>query len=144
MTQRLDDLIQDGYIEIDMGKYGDEGQKVILRKPNFRMRNNIRNQMAREGLLVDNPESECIKERAADVILYGALMTISSAPFPITLEGFYDYCDKLDTVKYGNSDRFWADLLVSAKEIQSGDSPFVASPSREKQTSEPATTSELS
>ena len=137
-------MIQDGYIEIDMEKYGDAGQKVILRKPSFRMRNNIRNQMARDGLLVDDPESECIKERAADVILYGALMTVSSAPFPVTLEGFYDYCDKLDTVKYGNSDRFWAELLVSSTEIQSSDSPFVASPSQEKQTSEPATPSELS
>ncbi len=134
-------MIQDGYIEIDMEKYGDAGQKVVLRKPSFRMRNNIRNQMARDGLLVDDPEAECVKERAADVVLYGALMTIASAPFPITLEGFYDYCDKLDSAKYGNSDRFWAELLVSAKEIQSSDSPFAVSPSPERQTSGPVTTS---
>lgn len=130
-----------GYIEIDMGEYGKEGEKVVLSKPSFRMQNNIRNQLLKEGL--GNPDDkESRKDRQFDLALYAALSTVRSAPFPVTLEGFLDYCDSLDEVEYGKGAEFGARLILEAEHIQSGKmSPFADSRSAEKQSSEPASMS---
>lgn len=113
-------------LTIDLTEYGAEGA-IEMRKPSPRREREFLNQISRYSVKGESG-GMVIKEGAplGDIRILSMLMYVSVAPFPLTLDGYLDFTDRL------NPDAAVAlqkRMEEGAAEVAS-DSPFAGSTSQ--------------
>ena len=114
---------------IDLKKYGGEGFLEMMFPPLSRsaeMDNIIAGMLVKmdeNGNVVRNPSGN------AEAILLKVLCYVESGPFERTKESFYAYTDKLDSIRRGNGQGLYNEMLEAIKRIDEGEtSPSADSP----------------
>lgn len=117
-------------IIIDLSEYGAAGQ-IVMRKPSPRRQNEFKNQISR---FYDNIQTKTLKPNAAlgDMEMLMTLQYISEAPFPINLEGYFQFTDAMDP---DYADALNTRIGEAAQELIKY-SPFAGSPPQETNPSE--------
>lgn len=112
----------DGAVRIDMAKYGMTGE-VVVREPRLTRRRKAANAIGRVSGIGINQTVDLSKTSVGDLNTILTLTFVDSAPFPTDLEnldGFFDYCDKMDDIERGNADKFWDELCKAVTDITEG------------------------
>lgn len=125
------------YISIPLGEYGFDGA-IDMGKPSFRKINDMKNAISNvTKLRTANGQAVIDRTNIGDIEIIGNLAYVRSAPFPLTLDGFLDFCDILDYKEIGSAQRLWDKICETVKTIDGGvTSPFADSQTPEKESSE--------
>lgn len=129
-------------ISIPLEKYGGKGV-VEVSAPTLRRKIEMKNQLgklAKMSVALDEKD----EGRKVDITLdegYQYIITnlvyVRKAPFPLDVEGFLRYCDRLDERELGMGELLLDTIHEATLAIDSGDaSPFVTSLRQENGTSE--------
>lgn len=120
------------YISIPLGEYGFDGA-IEMAKPSFRKVNDMKNAISNvTRMRASNGQTVVERTNIGDIEIIGTLSYVRSAPFPVNLEGFLDFCDVLDHKSVGSAQRLWDKMLETVKAIdEGGTSPFAGSPTQE-------------
>lgn len=120
------------FVSIPLGEYGFDGA-IEMGKPSFRKLNDMKNAISNTTRMRTSGGQAVIeKTNIGDIEIIGNLSYIRSAPFPITLEGFLDFCDALDYKSLGSAEKLWDRICETVKMIEEGGtSPFADSQTQE-------------
>ena len=124
-------------IEKDLADFGLEGT-LVMRAPNRRKKNDLKNAVGRCTKLVQGENGPEIEEAdLGDMEICNILAYVYKAPFTITLKGYLEYADLLS--KYGKDDeeeQLYDFMMESVREIKEAGSPFADSQSATIESSE--------
>lgn len=109
---------------VNLADFGGEGY-VEVGKQSLTMKVRLKNELGKRAKVkvVDN-EQILVYDDMGDVQIIKALSFVRSAPFPCTLKGFLDYCDKLDEIKVGNGEALLKAIEDAAQEVSSSAGPL--------------------
>ena len=109
---------------VNLADFGGDGF-VEVGAPTLTMKVKLKNELGRRAKMrvVDGEQILCYEDMG-DVEIIKALSFVRSAPFPCTLKGFLDYCEKLDEVKVGNGEALLSAIEDAAKEVSSSAGPL--------------------
>ncbi len=109
---------------IELKDFGGEGC-VEVGSPTLSMKVKLKNELGKRAKIrvVDGQQ---IMEYSdiGDVEILKTLSFIRSAPFPLTLRGFLDYCDELDKKSVGNAERLFEAISLAAEEVATSPGPL--------------------
>ena len=111
--------------KIDLAEFGMEGE-IILSSPSLRkqiMTKNALGNCARTHLVDGKPVVDETCLGGVDIIT--TLQYVKSAPFKTDLNGFLDYCDRMDANELGSAERLYEKLReMTAIYAECAKSPF--------------------
>lgn len=118
-------------IIIDLAPFGGEGA-VEIAKPSFRKKQIMKNELGRcMGAYVDAEGTGRVRETPlGDIEVIKAMSYIKSAPFPQNLNGFMDFCDKLES-KGGSADDLFDEIQAKIAVLEKKPGPLDGSVSAE-------------
>lgn len=120
---------------IDLGKYGQEGTVEVC-KPSMRRLNMMKNALGKCTKTKQvNGETVVTDINVGDASLIRTLSFVSRAPFPTDLEGFLNYCDKMDAVQLGSAEQLVNEIDGIITELKAVESPLADSQGAETQSS---------
>ena len=120
---------------INLKDFGSEGE-ITLEPLTFRRRKQLQNNI---GLCMNVKNNEVEPTRMGDVMIYKVMAYIVSAPFRYdTIEGFYNFMDKMDRISPDNGERLFSALNDAIKELGQEES----SPLDNSQTTSPLSDTE--
>ena len=118
---------------LDMGKYGVAGT-IELCKPSLRKLNMRKNELGRcTKTEYVNGKPIVVDIRVGDASIINTLSYVRKAPFPTDLEGFLDYCDRMDEANLGSAEAMLNDMDAVIEEIKGEGSPLENSQGAETQ-----------
>lgn len=109
---------------LNMEDYGMTGT-VEISKPTLRrriQRDNAIGNCTRADLV--NGEPVVSETRVGDAAVIKVLAYVGKAPFPTDLNGFLNYCDKMDSNDLGSAERLITDIEAAALQIEEGETPL--------------------
>jgi len=134
------DIVINPKVTVDLAKYGAEGQ-IVLEPLNFRRRKELQNNMGKTTHIssLKDEDIEMKSQDFGDLSVYRVMAYITSAPFRYdTLQGFYNFMDRLDRQRLGSADELFADLETEIKGLKGNNaSPLANLPTSETPTSVP-------
>ena len=109
---------------IDLAAYGGEGF-VEVGPSTLAMKVKLKNELGKRAKMkVVDGEQILVYDDIGDVEIIKTLAFVRSAPFPCTLKGFLDYCDKLDAIKIGNGEALLNAIDAAIEEVTSTSGPL--------------------
>lgn len=123
---------------IDLTAYGMPEKELVLSAPTFGRKVAARNASTAKAKVSRNGKETSLTDiGAADQEIIGLLAYVERAPFQVTLQGFMGFMDRLDSVKKGNADHLWDEIIADIRRIAEGnDGPFAGSQQAETEISE--------
>lgn len=109
---------------INLADFGGDGY-VEVGPQTLTMKVKLKNELGKRAKMkVIDGEQVLVYDDMGDVEIIKTLAFVRTAPFPITLKGFLDYCDTLDAIKVGNGEALLRALGDAAEEVSSSSGPL--------------------
>ena len=119
-------------ITIDLTEFGLDGT-VIMAFPSLRRQAMMKNALGNCAKIEMVNGEQVVKEtRLGDSAIIEVLAFVHKAPFPVDLNGFYDFCDRMDEHDLGSASRMFDAMAAAKDRLQEGlESPLEDSPAAE-------------
>ena len=114
-------------IPINLEEFGLSGIAIVASLRKQAMMKNALGNCAR--IEVEGGQKVIKETRLGDSEIVEVLGFVAKAPFPTDLNGFYDFCDRMDERDFGSAARLFDALSAAKARIQEGlESPLEGSP----------------
>lgn len=118
-------------IAIDLAKYGGDGY-VEVGYPSFRRLKLAERNATKYLTKVVNGVPQIVSDGVIEADMERMMAYIESAPFPLSVDGFFEFTDSLDKIKRGSGEEFYRDVVEAIEKVKDGSaSPSPSSPEAE-------------